>query len=389
MNDKLNAITTAVKQEVVGRDSVVDSAMQALLAGEHCMLIGPPGNAKTMMFDRILDRIDGAKTFKTLLTPFTQPDEVLGPIMLSELKKDNVKRATEGFLPWADFALLDEIWKMNGPLGANLLSVLNERRFFDGNTMQQIPLRSMVCASNEMPYGAEFDAVIDRIAVRHLVPAPDSNDTQLFARILDAKLTDDASITVKQWDAASKKVRSLPLGESFEDFVVNELRQTLDKCAERLSSSVSIRRIKSGINVARARAYLRGASEVEREDALVFAHVCWNEPHQVDSVSQVIREIVGVNTQTIDGNTLDSELKEIVNAHQAAMIEAANIGDYNSGAAAIENKTNALKGKLDDIEKDWHRRLRNDPEYDVKISQFSIASQMIARQAAAAVDGLS
>jgi len=386
MQDSLIKIRDEVSTEVVGRDEIVHTALCTLLAGEHIMLVGPPGNAKTMMFEAILDRIDGANVFKTLFTPFTQPDEVLGPIMLSELKKDRVKRNTEGFLPWADYALLDEIWKQSGPLAASLLSILNERRFFDGNEMKTIPLRSVVAASNELPYGPEFDAVVDRIAVRAIIPSPKPDQSTLLRDIFAAKpVSSPTKITIQDWDQAALDVQNMPVGEAFIDFVTNELRVTLDKVESGLAEAVSVRRLKSGMNVAKAHAWLRGASEVERQDGIIYKDVCWNEPPQIESVRKIMIEICGSSKQTIGGNNMDDEVNAIVEDHQARMVRALQLDDHPR-LAAIENDTRKCKAKLDDIERDWHRRLKDDPEYDAKIEQFKTASQILARQSQDALD---
>jgi len=384
LRDRILQITTEVGQEVVGRNDLIRSALRAMIAEQHVMLIGPPGNAKTMMFERILARIEGANIFSTLVTPYTTEDAILGPPSIKALKEEDViRRNSSGMLPGADYALMDEIWKMAETLSASLLSILNERRFPNGGEkMQDVPLRSMVAASNELPYGQGFDAAVDRIAVRFLIDAPSADDTDLIMAILNSSLQPtNTTVSLDEMTKIGEEAGAIPLSEDFKEWLVHEFRPALCKADESFETAISIRRLKQGIEVAKVEAWMCGADAVMQEHGVVFKDVCWNEPYQIGEVHQLVGRMCARQGQTIDGNTLSDELKAIVDQHTTDMMNAGAIGDTMGSLASIENKTTMAKSKLNDIQVDWHNRYKNDPNYSVKIEQFTIAGQIIAETA--------
>ncbi|WP_233706068.1 AAA family ATPase [Helicobacter bilis] len=82
---------------------------------------------------------------------FSTPEEIFGPIDIAELKKNRLTRSTQGYLPTAHFAFLDEIWKSSPAILNTLLTIINEKIYRDGNTDIKVPLKGLVCASNEFP----------------------------------------------------------------------------------------------------------------------------------------------------------------------------------------------------------------------------------------------
>jgi MoxR-like ATPase len=115
---------------LIERDEEVDLALTALVAGEH--LVSPPGCAKSLLLDALL-RWAGGRRFSTLLTKFSVPEEVFGPVSLAGLKEDRYVRVTAGKLPDAEFAFLGEVFKASSAILNTLLRVLNERTFDAGD----------------------------------------------------------------------------------------------------------------------------------------------------------------------------------------------------------------------------------------------------------------
>ena len=77
----LQRVRQELKQLFIERDEIVDGALIALMSGQHLLLIGPPGTAKSMLAKELCRRIDGSY-FEWLLTKFTTPEEILGPVSL-------------------------------------------------------------------------------------------------------------------------------------------------------------------------------------------------------------------------------------------------------------------------------------------------------------------
>src|SRR5439155_24719656 len=138
----------------------------------HVLLVGPPGCAKSLLLDSLLAWAGGTR-FSILLTKFTVPEEVVGPVSLAGLKADRYVRVTAGKLPEADFAFLDEVWKASSAILNTLLKLLNERTFDAGDGIARtVPLKLCVRASNEWPSpdtGKELSALFDRFVLRRSV----------------------------------------------------------------------------------------------------------------------------------------------------------------------------------------------------------------------------
>lgn len=378
-----------MNSEIIGRSDIIRSLIRATIAQQHVMVIGPPGNAKTMCFERFFKRITGANIFNTLITPYTSADEVLGPASIRVLKEeDRIQRNTKGMFPEADYGIMDEFWNQPETLSASLLRALNERQVFNGSEFVDIPLKMMVAASNKLPYGEGFLAVLDRIVVRHYLPAPKSNDVDGFQKILQSELSENpTTISMKDIESVSKEAMKLPVSGRFYDFISNDLRPALCKTEQGLSeASISARRWKMGISMAQAEAWLRGDEEVGPEHAVVYKDICWNKEPQIKKVQTLVERMCGNPQAMIDGNTLREEVKAIVEGHDADMTKAESLGDTQSGATAVTNKTKLWNDKLKEIKEDWFERFRKDDDFSSRTEDIELASQMMASRAKRAYD---
>ena len=167
--DRLRRMREELGQLFLERSEVIDGALAALLAGQHVLLIGPPGTAKSMLADELCRRLDGSAYFQWLLTKFTTPEEVFGAVSLRALENDDYRRVTTRKLPEAHIAFLDEVFKANSSILNSLLTVMNERRFHNGRDVLDVPLISLFGASNELPEDDELQALYDRFLVRFVV----------------------------------------------------------------------------------------------------------------------------------------------------------------------------------------------------------------------------
>ncbi|MCA9637273.1 MAG: AAA family ATPase [Myxococcales bacterium] len=180
-----------LKEYFVGRDEQVDLAVLCAVAQEPLLLVGPPGTAKSdlvVKFTQSLGLGDG-DYFEYMLTKFTEPSEILGPIDISLLKEGRYVRRVQGMLPSCRVAFLDEIFKSNSAILNTLLTILNERKFYQDGQPTPVRLMMLFAATNDIPDQSELEAMADRFVIK--VETRPVKDTH-FAELIDAGIQNEA-----------------------------------------------------------------------------------------------------------------------------------------------------------------------------------------------------
>ena len=145
--DRFNELVVAASAGLKERDEIIANALLAILSGQSVFFFGPPGTAKSLIARRLAGVFKYSTFFECLMNRFTTPEEMFGPVSIKELKSaDRYIRKTDGFLPSADFAFLDEIWKSSPAILNALLTILNERKFRNGDKVEDVPLKALVAA---------------------------------------------------------------------------------------------------------------------------------------------------------------------------------------------------------------------------------------------------
>ena len=177
----IHAVLERARSGLVERQSLVEVLVLAAVAGEHVLVVGPPGTAKSQAVRGVAGEL-GGKYFEYLLGRFTEPNEVFGPIDLNKLRSGVVEVETAGMLPDAEVAFLDEVFRGSTAILNTLLGILNERLFRRGSTIKACPLRLCVGATNSLPDDVSLAAFADRFLLRVFVePVPDANLEDLLA----------------------------------------------------------------------------------------------------------------------------------------------------------------------------------------------------------------
>jgi MoxR-like ATPase len=285
--DKLEALRRELKGLFVERDEFVDGALAALLARQHVLLVGPPGSGKSTLVHALCERIPGASYFHWLLTKFTTPEELFGPVSLQGLERDRYFRVTDGKLPEAHIAFLDEIFKANSAILNALLSLINERVFHNDATPTPVPLNTLFGASNRTPDSRDLDCLFDRFLFRYQVDYIEDADG--FRNMLE--LPDDAprsaSLSLTELEQAQADAARVALGDDVIGWL-GEIRF-------RIRSGglvVSDRRFRASLSGLRAHAFLAGRSRVEAPDLRLLEHMLWAVPEERAPIAEIITAVV-------------------------------------------------------------------------------------------------
>jgi len=320
----------------------------AALSGEHLFLLGSPGTAKSLVARR-LSKVCAGSFFERLLTRFSVPEEIFGPLSLQALEQDELRRKTRGYLPESDVAFIDEIFKANSSILNTLLMILNDRVFDNGDVRMNVPLWCAVAASNELPDTDELDALYDRFllrrCVRRISPA---GVTEFMRMVLDAgdappkgDVGDGSGVVAHSLLSAATSIdlqaraRDVEFpGELLE--IIAELREYLADEAEP-PYMVSDRRLGKAVCLIRIAAAAVGAPKVVEADLLLLRHVFWDRsPAQGDLVVEWLVErfkrdgfghkassflLEGLRKRLryeLHGHTLDAVRRDLSSLHEAA-----------------------------------------------------------------------
>lgn len=288
---RLVRIRDALSEGLIERDIPIRLALLAALAGEHVLLIGPPGTAKSELARRLRLAFTGQTYFERLLTRFSVPEELFGPLSIKALEEDKYQRQTDGYLPTAAVAFLDEIFKANSAILNALLTLLNEREFDNGTQRVKTPLVSVVGASNELPQEEELLALYDRFLVRyHVGPVTDEG----FAKLLDlrgqAKPAIEAALMLTPADLEHIHAAALKVTVPAE---VASLLKAMRKFCQDQKIPVSDRRWRKALFLLQVAAHTDGRAAVTVWDCWLLQHCLWHKPEEVTALSKWYEERAG------------------------------------------------------------------------------------------------
>jgi len=209
-----------MSQGVYEKEQIIAVALLCAVAGENLFLLGPPGTAKSLVASRLKMVFKEGKSFDYLMSRFSTPDEIFGPISISRLKNDDkYERLTSGYLPEADIVFLDEIWKAGPSIQNTLLTVINEHIFHNGGQIMRTPMKVLIAASNELPAKDEgLEALWDRFLMRMVSNCIES-DASFFKMLRSEQiglkpLPEQFYITQELYDKWQSESRAVTMSES-------------------------------------------------------------------------------------------------------------------------------------------------------------------------------
>jgi MoxR-like ATPase len=197
---RLDRFRKSLGRFLVKKQELIDLMLVAAVAQEPLLLVGPPGTAKSDLVLKFKDALGltDEDYFEYMLTRFTEPSEIIGPIDISQLREGRYVRREQGKLPTARLGFLDEIFKSNSAILNILLTIINERKFYQDGVPQPVRLRVLFAATNEVPEQAELAALKDRFCLK---AESQSVQDQHFTELIDAGIQGEVykGLNQKPW----------------------------------------------------------------------------------------------------------------------------------------------------------------------------------------------
>ncbi len=298
---KVEFVANELKSKFVAKDELVELLVTCAIAQEHLLIVGPPGTAKSELIKRfaLLCSSNGADAdqerlgyFEYLLTRFTEPNEIFGAINIAAFKNTgDARRDTRGMLPRAEIAFLDEVFKANSAILNALLTILNERLFYNGGKPEPVPNLCAVGATNTVPDEPGLAALYDRFLLRVWTDnVEESLFNELFQKGWNLEKTRIAQghglsianiITTDELRALHKELEHVDLGPVAHAYreVVRRIR------AEGIQ--LSDRRLVKLLKLVAASALRHKREEANPGDFWILRHV-WSDPDQIPHLVDIV-----------------------------------------------------------------------------------------------------
>ncbi|OAV46163.1 AAA family ATPase [Lewinella sp. 4G2] len=296
-------LLTSLTAGLYERDKAMGLALLTAVAGESIFLLGPPGVGKSLIARRLKYAFRDGVSFEYLMSKFSTPDEVFGPISIKKLKdEDKYERLTDRYLPGANIVFLDEIWKAGPAIQNALLTILNEKIYRNGEEDVKVGIRGIITASNELPpKSANLAPIWDRFLVR-LELGKIRQYENFVKMVVDTKdvyqddIPTETKLTEAELDEWSQQIDAVEVPAE----VLNTLQLLLFKIEQynqqpnNAPNQIRIydRRWKKIVRLLRTSAFLHQRQRTNLMDCFLMEHCLWNGPEQREVIREMIVEAV-------------------------------------------------------------------------------------------------
>ncbi|WP_285818420.1 BspA family leucine-rich repeat surface protein [Helicobacter bilis] len=345
--------------------------------------------------------------FAYLMNRFSTPEEIFGPIDIAELKQNRLTRSTQGYLPTAHFAFLDEIWKSSPAILNTLLTIINEKIYRDGNTDIKVPLQGLVCASNEFPTPNQgLEALYDRLIVRlKVLPVEKKTSFEALLKGIDeAKLTITKPFNLQELHDIAQKAKSITFStQSLKALhslksLIESHNKTLDKDTETLDFSldstqeiekiyISDRGWVAMAELLRVAVVLSDRDEVLPIDIMLLKHCLWSSESHKDIIqnllAKALENTIHINLDDFDISHLQDEYEaqyelvktEFYTRNKAKKVSQKKKDEYTKICDTLLESLMSLQERLTQIyntqKSSLYNVFLNDRDYDIALQDIT------------------
>ncbi|TDT71935.1 MoxR-like ATPase [Hypnocyclicus thermotrophus] len=348
--EKVKKNIEILNKGLVEREEIISLAILAILSKENILLIGPPGTAKSEISRRVSSVIEKKKYFEYLLTKFTTPEEIFGPISIKNLENDIFKRVINGYMPDSHITFLDEIFKANSSILNALLTLLNEKIYHNGNNIEKSNLISIIASSNEIPLNEEeLQALYDRFILKLTVEYVNDLKELVFIDEDDYNEKNIKKFTLKEIE----EINNLSKNEKISDEIVEkiikikqEIEKEYENSNEVINEKISDRKFVKTIKLLKLVSFLNNKDEITIDDLIVLKNIFWSDPKNINRVKTII-----INNICLTGKNYDKKINMIYNSWEENFEEIFKIQEKDSNGNLLYldingEKTTEVKGKI-------------------------------------------
>jgi MoxR-like ATPase len=318
LREKINRFRQSLGRFFVAKQPLIDLMTVSAVAQEPLLLVGPPGTAKSDLVLKFKDalKLGERDYFEYMLTRFTEPSEVLGPIDINLLRQGRYIRRDRGKLPTARLVFLDEIFKSNSAILNSLLTIINERKFYQDGQPVPVRLKILFAATNEIPEHAELAALKDRFCLKaacrsvqdeHFIELIDAGLDAQTQRDLNQKPWAEGHATLLDFLKAHRYLTMVmakrPIGPDgkeqrdrdlyFREELLRELRRVLKTLVREDNVFVSDRKVIKLYRLLRTRAWIVHGGAVERQDLQMLSYL-GETREEIDLLEDKVPRLLGL-----------------------------------------------------------------------------------------------
>ncbi len=318
LRGRINRFRESLGRFFVAKQAIIDLMVVAAVAREPLLLVGPPGTAKSDLVLKFQDALNLSQGdyFEYMLTRFTEPGEIVGPIDIQQLREGRYVRREQGKLPTCRLAFLDEIFKSNSAILNILLTIINEGKFYQDGQPQPVRLEVLFAATNDLPEHGELAALKDRFALK---VASHSVQDEHFTALIDCGLAAEVQRGLNQrpWSEGHATLddfakahhyltlmfgqrHAAPTGDPLSDrevFFPGEVFRLFERLAKTLARdegiAISDRKLVKLYKLLRVRAWLLAGGTVRHEDLGLLAYL-GETPDEMQRLAQAVPDLLAL-----------------------------------------------------------------------------------------------
>ena len=352
--ENIQNFRVALNNACLERTDIIDGLLASIISKQNAFLLGAPGTGKSDLVRKITHGIAGANYFGYLLSPTSDPSELFGPVKITKLMEDEYSRDTEGYLPSAHIAFLDELFRGNSAVLNSLLTILNERQYHNGKNTIQTPLQSIVAATNSWPEEESLQAFSDRFLFRPTVNflRKPANRTVLDQWSLGIQQRPEVGVhlTLQDLFMMQTEAAKLPVSPDF----LEKFSGIWDHLATR-NITVSDRRRVQILRFLQAYALVQGDDTLLPEHCHnTLEHIAYTTPEDQEVIKEVVEQEVPSADRTLSvakraASAIMSEYQGAVNKQRAQGASLAGLNEMVVKLSTKLKEMQALEAKVTEI----------------------------------------